>query len=221
MTIKNIKLDAKLVSYINRVGYKENPILTKLRLETAKLGSVSRMQISPDQGALMSILVRIIGVKRYLEIGVFTGYSSLAVALSMPSDGCLVLLDKNKEFSEIAKRFWKEANVHERITLKLAPALESLRKMVNDPKQELFDLIFVDADKENYSLYYEISLKLLRKGGLIVVDNVLWKGKVTDLLDRSKDTISIREFNHHVYHDKRVESCIIPIADGLTFCTKK
>jgi predicted O-methyltransferase YrrM len=170
------------------------------------------MQISPEQGQFMGLLVRLIGIRRILEIGVFTGYSSLAMALALPEDGTIVACDISEEYTRTARKYWKEAKVDTRIQLKIGPAIDTL---------EPFDLVFIDADKGNYSNYYEAGLSLLRKGGLILVDNVLWSGKVADPENQEEDTVAIREFNQKLHQDDRIDLSLLPIGDGLTFARKR
>jgi len=196
MSTKTINIDEKLYEYLLNNSLREPELLKKLREETALMPS-GLMQISPEQGQFMGLLVRLIGIRRILEIGVFTGYSSLAMALALPEDGTIVACDISEEYTRTARKYWKEANVDTRIQLKIGPANETLQELSQDDKLEPFDLVFIDADKGNYSNYYEAGLSLLRKGGLILVDNVLWSGKVADPENQEEDTVAIREFNQN------------------------
>ena len=193
MSTKTINIDEKLYEYLLNNSLREPELLKKLREETALMPS-GLMQISPEQGQFMGLLVRLIGIRRILEIGVFTGYSSLSMALAVPEDGTIVACDISEEYTRTARKYWKEANVDTRIQLKIGPAIDTLQELSQDDKLEPFDLVFIDADKGNYSNYYEAGLSLLRKGGLILVDNVLWSGKVADPDNQQEDTVAIREF---------------------------
>jgi caffeoyl-CoA O-methyltransferase len=186
--------------------------------ETAALGTVARMQIAPEQGTFLTLLVRATGARRAIEVGTFTGYSSLAIARGLPPGGLLVCCDVSDEWTEIARRYWHKAGVAERIRLELGPALQTLRGL---PTDEPFDLAFIDADKGNYLHYYEELLRLVRPGGLILADNVLWSGRVVDPEDRSDDTGAIRDFNRRLAADDRVEIVMLPLADGLTMALVK
>jgi caffeoyl-CoA O-methyltransferase len=176
------------------------------------------MQIAPEQGTLMGILARAIGAKSAVEVGVFTGYSSICVARALPADGKLLCLDVNEQWTSIARRFWDRAGVANKITLKLAPAAETLRSL---PPSHTFDFAFVDADKSSYKIYYEEILKRLRRDGLLLIDNVVWSGKVIDTEDQTDDTKAIRELNDFIAKDPRVEAVMIPVADGITIVRKK
>jgi len=169
----------------------------------------------------MALLIRLTGARRALEIGVFTGYSSICVAQALPHDGSLIACDMNKEWVGIARRYWREAGVDNKIELRLAPALETLDALVAEGREGEFDFVFIDADKQNYSRYYERALVLIRQGGLIAVDNVLWSGKVADPEVNDRETVAIREFNERLYRDERIELSVIPIGDGLTLALKK
>ncbi|ELS00966.1 putative O-methyltransferase [Xenococcus sp. PCC 7305] len=219
MANKTFGLNDSLSSYIQSVSVREPEILAKLREETATF-PMSRMQIAPEQGQFMSLLVQLLGAKKTLDIGVFTGYSSLAVALALPEDGKIVACDIDKKSTAIASRYWQEAGVSHKVDLHLAPALETLDKLIATEQTNSFDFAFIDADKRNYDNYYEKCLELLRPGGLIAIDNVLWSGRVADPNDSDKRTIAIREFNHKLHQDSRVNLSLIPIADGLTLALK-
>jgi predicted O-methyltransferase YrrM len=179
------------------------------------------MQISPEQGQFMALLVQLMGAKKTLEIGVFTGYSALAVALALPVDGKVIACDISEEYTAIAKDFWGRAGVSEKIDLRIAPALETLEKLIAEGETGSFDLAFIDADKRSYENYYERALTLLRPGGLILIDNVLWSGKVTDPTITDKQTQAIREFNQKIHQDSRISLSVMAIADGLTLALKR
>ncbi|VEP12979.1 O-methyltransferase MdmC [Hyella patelloides LEGE 07179] len=219
MTDKSLALDEALYKYFQAVSLQESTVLTKLRAETAKL-PMSIMQIAPEQGQFMALLVKLIGAKKALEIGVFTGYSALVVALALPDDGKIIACDKDERYTNMAKPYWEEAGVSHKIDLRIAPALETLAELIATGQENTFDFAFIDADKGNYSNYYEQALKLVRPGGLIAIDNVLWSGRVADPEDTDKRTIAIREFNQKLYQDKRVDISLVPIADGLTLAMK-
>ncbi len=217
---KNIGLRDEVYQYLLSVSVKEADILKKLRAETAK-HPMARMQISPDQGQFMSLLVQLLGAKKTLDIGVFTGYSSLVVALALPADGKVVACDIDETYTAIARRYWQAAGVADKIELHIAPALETLDRLIAAGEAGSFDFAFIDADKRNYSNYYEQALELIRPGGLIAIDNVLWSGRVADLQDTDKRTVAIREFNQKLYQDRRVKISMLPVADGLTLAMKQ
>ena len=180
------------------------------------------MQVSPEQGQLMGLLVQSIGAKKCLEVGVFTGYSSLVVALNLPDDGQLIACDISDEFTSIARRYWQEAGVSEKISLHIAPALETLDRLLANGESDTFDFAFIDADKNNYAAYYDRCFKLVRQGGLILVDNVLWYGRVADpAMNTDIRTQAIKQINQQIYHEDRVQISFIPIGDGLTIARKK
>ncbi len=199
---------------------REPDILRRLRAETAS-HPMAIMQIPPEQGQFLALLARLTGANRTLEVGVFTGYSSLAVALALPQDGKIVACDVSEEFTSVARRYWEEAGVAGKIDLRLGPAAETLERLIDDGNAGSFDFAFIDADKPSYWTYFEQCLTLLRPGGLIAVDNVLQEGKVADPENREPNTLSIREFNQRVRDDARVESCMLPLADGLTLARKR
>ena len=205
--------------YLLSVGVREPEVLARLRDETARLEQAN-MQIGPDQGAFMRLLVELIGARRCLEVGVFTGYSSLSVALALPPDGTLTACDVSEEWTSIARRYWTEAGVADRVDLRLAPAVETLDALLADGRAGSYDFAFIDADKANYDAYYERSLALLRTGGLLVTDNVLWSGRVADPNDRDPDTEAIRALNARIHADERVTLSMVPVADGLTLVRK-
>ncbi|MGH8373544.1 MAG: class I SAM-dependent methyltransferase [Gammaproteobacteria bacterium] len=220
MSNRTIQMTDKLYDYLLKVSLREPAILKRLRDETAKHPRHG-MQISPEQGQFMQLLVRLSGTKRCIEVGVFTGYSSLAVALALPDEGRIIACDVSEEYTAIARRYWQEAGVEKKIDLRLAPATETLDKLLNHGEAGRYDFAFIDADKVNYRNYYERILKLLRPGGFIAVDNVLWSGSVIDKKDNSEDTVAIREFNQALHADQRVELSMIPIGDGLTLARKR
>ncbi|MBN3885692.1 MAG: class I SAM-dependent methyltransferase [Nostoc sp.] len=220
MPKQSIGLDNQLYNYLLSVSLREPEILGKLRQETANHPR-SGMQISPEQGQFMSLLVQLIGAKKTLEVGVFTGYSSLSIALALPADGKIIACDVSEEFTAIARRYWQEAGVANKIDLRLAPALETLDQLLATGQAETFDFAFIDADKENYDGYYERSLQLVRPGGLIAIDNVLWSGQVADEQNQDESTQAIRALNEKLHHDERVTLSLVPIADGLTLAIKR
>lgn len=209
-----------LQHYIFEHSVRDQEILAALREETAR-EPMARMQIAPDQGQFMALLVQAIGAKRCLEIGVFTGYSALAVALALPEDGRIICCDTSEEWTAVARRYWQRAGVAHKIDLHLAPALETLDKLLAAGEAGGYDFAFIDADKENYGNYYERCLKLLRRGGLIAVDNTLWSGAVADPTDQEPSTQALRAFNDALHHDERVAISLVPIADGLTLALKR
>ncbi|MGV0104396.1 class I SAM-dependent methyltransferase [Nostoc sp. DSM 114160] len=220
MPKQSIGLDKQLYNYLLSVSLREPEILGKLRQETANHPR-SGMQISPEQGQFMSLLVQLIAAKKTLEVGVFTGYSSLSVALALPPDGKIIACDVSEEFTAIARRYWLEAGVADKIDLQLAPALETLDRLLATGQAETFDFAFIDADKENYDGYYERSLQLVRPGGLIAIDNVLWSGQVADEQNQDESTQAIRALNEKLHHDERITLSLVPIADGLTLAIKR
>ena len=210
----NLEITEKLQNYINNFSLKLNPIQKEIINYNNTLGDIKRMQLSISQCHFLHLIIKTSNVKNVLEIGTFTGLSSLSISLALPSDGKLIALDKNEETNKIAMNFFKKANQDHKIKTIIKPALESLEELKNNK----FDMVFIDADKMNYKEYYEKSLKLTNKGGLIIIDNVLWHGEVADENNIDKYTLNIREFNTHVANDKRVEQIIIPLGDGMTAC---
>ena len=206
--------------YIRRVSLREHDVLRRIREATASHPHV-RCQIAAEQGQFMALLIHLIGAKRTLEVGVFTGYSSTAVALALPDDGKIVACDMNKEWTSVARGFWREAGVEHKIDLHLAPAVETLDELLAQGQRGTFDFAFIDADKENYDGYYERALQLVRAGGLIAIDNVLWHGAVIDPERNDADTLAIRAFNEKLHADNRVWLSLIPIGDGLTLACKR
>jgi predicted O-methyltransferase YrrM len=221
MSNQSIGLSDALYQYLLANSVHEPEILFKLRQETAQHPLVN-MQISPEQGQLMGLLVQLIGAKKCLEVGVFTGYSSLVVALNLPADGQIIACDVSAEFTAIARKYWQEAGVSHKINLHIAPALATLDQLLTDGEAGTFDFAFIDADKNNYAAYYDRCLDLVRPGGLILVDNVLWYGRVADpAMNEDPRTIAIKQVNQQIYHDDRVQISLIPIGDGLTIARKK
>ena len=220
MSRSSFLLTERLAEYYAGVGVREAPLFAELRRETAKLPQAI-MQIAPEQGQLMAMLVRLIQARRCIEVGVFTGYSSLAVASALPEDGELLACDVSEEWSAIAHRYWQQAGVDRKIRLVLAPALQTLEGELAAGKAGTYDFAFIDADKTAYLDYFERCLALLRTGGLIAVDNTLWSGRVADPSVRDADTEALRAFNARVARDERVDLCLVPIADGLTLLRKR
>lgn len=220
MTGRTLALDDDLYRYLLNVSLRESPLLKRLREETAHL-SMSRWQIAPEQGQFMSLLVQLTGARRLLEIGTFTGYSAICLASAMPSDGQLICCDLPGDYNAIARRYWHEAGLLERIDLRLAPALETLTALERGGQGDSFDLIFIDADKANYPVYLEHALALVRPGGLILFDNVLWSGRVLESQPDSADTRAIQSLNRRLKNDARIDLSLLPIGDGLTLCRKR
>ncbi|WP_066378558.1 MULTISPECIES: class I SAM-dependent methyltransferase [unclassified Anabaena] len=219
MSTRTLGLDTNLYEYLLSVSLREPEILAQLRQETAQ-HPMGRMQIAPEQGQFMALLVKLLGAKKTLEIGVFTGYSALAVALALPPEGKIIACDNSEEYTAIARRYWQQAGVGDKIDLHIAPALETLDKLLAAGEAETFDFAFIDADKSNYDHYYERSLKLVRQGGLIAIDNVLWSGRVADPQTQDNRTTKIRAFNAKLLQDQRITLSLVPIGDGLTLALK-
>lgn len=220
MSRRTLNLSDDLYQYILNVGVRESELLRQLREETA-LDSMSRMQISPEQGQFLSLLVQISGARKALEIGTFTGYSSICIAQALAPQGVLTCCDVDEKWTRIAQRYWQKAEIENKITLKLQPAINTLKDLLKCGEGYSFDFIFIDADKESYMDYYELSLRLLKPAGLIVVDNVLWNGAVIDPTKNDVDTKAIRNFNTQLKNDNRVDISLVPISDGLTIIRKK
>jgi len=210
----NLKINDKLQQYIDNFSLKLNPIQQEIIDHNNTLGDIKRMQVATSQCHFLHLIIKTSNIKNVLEIGTFTGLSALSISLALPNDGKLIALDKNEETNKVALNFFKKANQDHKIETKIKPALESL----NELKNIKFDMVFIDADKMNYKEYYERSLKLVDKGGLIIIDNVLWHGEVADEDNLDKYTVNIREFNAYVSKDKRVEQIIVPLGDGMTVC---
>ena len=213
-------LNDQIYDYLQAVSLREHDTLRRLREETARMAQ-AQMQIAPEQGQLMALLVQLLGARKTLEVGVFTGYSSLAVALALPPEGRVVACDVSEEWTNIARRYWREAGVAERVDLRLAPALDTLDGLLRDGQAGTFDFAFIDADKSNYDGYYERALELVRPGGLVAIDNVLWSGRAADPNANDEDTLAIRALNRKLHGDERVAISLVPIADGLTLALKR
>ena len=211
---KNFEITEKLQKYIDNFSLNLNPIQREIIDYNNTLGNVKKMQVATSQCHFLHLIIKIANIKNVLEIGTFTGLSTLSIALALPDDGKLIALDKNKETNKVALNFLKKANQDHKIKTIIKPALESLEELKNDK----FDMVFIDADKMNYKEYYERSLRLLNKGGLIIIDNVLWHGEVVDNANDDKLTLNISEFNEYVAKDIRVEQIIVPLGDGMTVC---
>lgn len=210
----NLEISDKLQKYINDFSLKLNPVQQEILDYNNKLGDIKRMQVAISQCHFLHLIIKISGIKDVLEIGTFTGLSALSISLALPNDGKLIALDKNQETNKVALDFFKKAKQNHKIKTIIKPALQSLSEF----KDQKFDMIFIDADKMNYKKYYEKSLELIKKGGLIIIDNVLWHGEVVDEKNNDKFTINIREFNKFILEDKRVEQLIFPLGDGMTVC---
>ena len=220
MSNRTLSLDDRLYEYLLAHSLREPPSLAKLRAETASHPKVN-MQIAPEQGQFMQMLVRLTGARRAIEVGVFTGYSSLAVVLAMPPDGRLLACDISEEYTSIARRHWRAAGVGDRIELVIAPARATLDARLAAGEAGLYDFAFIDADKTGYLAYYERLIQLIRPGGLIVVDNTLWSGDVADPSNRDPDTVALREFNDVLLADKRIDLSLLPLGDGLTLARRR
>jgi caffeoyl-CoA O-methyltransferase len=210
----NLDISEKLQSYISNFSLKLNPVQLEIINYNKTLGDIKRMQIDPTQCHFLHLIIKISKIKNVLEIGTFTGLSALSISLALPEDGKLIALDKNEKTNELALKFFKKAKQDHKIKTIVKPALETLEEL----NKNEFDMIFIDADKMNYKKYYEKSLELIKKGGLIIIDNVLWHGEVADEKNNDKFTINIREFNKFVNEDNRVEQIIMPLGDGMTIC---
>lgn len=220
MSNRTLQMDDSLYAYLLDVSLRESELLVELRERTARMTEHS-MQIAPEQGQFMALLLSLMGARRCIEVGVFTGYSSLVCARALPADGYLLACDVSEEWTAVAREFWRRAGVRERIELRLAPALETLDALLQAGDSGSFDFAFIDADKANYVDYYERCLALIRPGGLIAVDNVLWSGDVARPEIDDPDTAGIRQLNHHLRADRRVDLSLVPIADGLTLARKR
>ncbi len=219
MSTNNRIVSAELSAYLEVLSREETTLLRQLRAETALLPNAV-YQINPLQGELIRLLLHLIRAEKALEIGVYTGYSSLCIALALPAQGRLIACDINAEWTARASHYWQAAGVADKVELRLAPALQTLTALLDNGEAESFDFIFIDADKESYAAYYELSLQLLRPGGLLMVDNVLWKGYVFDPTNNDPTTLAIRAFNRQLQADRRIEFSMLPIADGVTLARK-
>lgn len=220
MTNRTIAIDDRLYQYLLQHSVRDTPIMQELR-EVTRRHEWARMQIAPEQGQLMALLVELLGAKRIIEIGTFTGYSALCMASSMPADGRLICCDMSEEWTAIGIPIWERAGVRERIDLRIAPALDTLDELLGSGEAGRFDMAFVDADKTNYVNYYERCLELLRPGGLLMFDNTLWSGAVADPGNQEVDTVALRELNDLLHQDERVGISLVPIGDGLTLARKR
>ena len=220
MSSRTIPMTDRLYDYLLKVSLREPPLLAALRAETAKL-PMAGMQISPEQGQFMALLAELIGARRAIEVGTFTGYSALCVAQALPADGKLIACDISEEFTSVARRYWAKSGIADRIELRLAPALDTLKSLLAGGGAGSFDFAFIDADKTQYDAYYEAILKLLRPGGLMTIDNVLWSGAVADGRRRDADTVALRALNEKLNTDKRITLSMLPIGDGLTLARKR
>jgi predicted O-methyltransferase YrrM len=220
MSATTLAMTDAIREYLLAVSVRESPLLARLREETQRLPS-GGMQISPEQGRFMAFLVELVGVRRYLEVGVFTGYSSLAVALAMPADGRIVACDRSEEWTSVARRYWSEAGVAEKVDLRIGFALDTLDELLEGGARGTFDFVFIDADKESALEYYERGLELLRRGGLFAFDNALWAGRVADPKNDEPSTLGVRALNSRVSNDPRVSATLVPIGDGLLLATKR
>jgi predicted O-methyltransferase YrrM len=215
-----VTMTENLYRYLVDHSLRDHPVLRELREETARLPNAV-MQIGPDQGQFMALLTKLVGARRCLEVGVFTGYSSLSVALALPQDGTIVALDVSEEWTAVAQRYWKKAGVDHKIDLRLAPALNTLDTLISLQESGRFDMAFIDADKGNYLGYYERCLQLVRRGGLIVIDNTLWSGDVADPSKNEPDTVALRALNDALHHDERIDLALLPVGDGVTLARKR
>lgn len=220
MANQTIGLSDELAAYVVEVGVREPDVLARLREETAAIPQHG-MQIAPEEGAFLAMLVELTGARRCIEIGTFTGYSATAVALALPDDGQLVCCDVSQEWTSLASKYWDEAGVADKIDLRVAPAAETLDQLLADGEEETYDFAFVDADKAGYDGYYEQLLRLVRRGGLIAFDNMLWGGEVLDQDSKDEDTVALRALNTKLAGDERITLCLLPVADGVTLARRR
>ncbi|HEY7638079.1 MAG TPA: class I SAM-dependent methyltransferase [Steroidobacteraceae bacterium] len=220
MTSRRLQITDDIHRYLVEHSVREPEVLARLRAATASLPQ-AQMQIGPEQGQLMALLARLVGAQRCIEIGVFTGYSSLAVALALPEDGRILACDVSEEWTAIARRFWREAGVEHKIELKLQPATRTLEQLLAAGEAGRYDFAFIDADKPAYDTYYELLLQLLRPGGLIALDNTLWSGHVANPGDRDPNTAALRVLNDKLHRDERIDLSLLPVGDGLTLARKR
>ncbi|WLQ17201.1 O-methyltransferase [Hahella aquimaris] len=220
MSKQTLNMNDSLYQYLQVTGVRENKVLHALRDETNR-HEMARMQIAPEQGQFLTLLTKLTGARKAIEVGTFTGYSAICIAEGLPKDGKLICCDVSEEWTSIARRYWCLAGLTDRIDLRLAPAMETLNKLLDEGHARTFDFAFIDADKTNYDNYYEACLRLMRPGGLIAIDNVLWDGKVADPTERSDDTCAIRALNEKLMRDKRIDYSMVPIADGVSLARKK
>ena len=221
MSKKSWALDDQMQKYVRTHGVRESPAAAALRVRTQKLGRISAMQISPEQGALMALLAHSVGARRALEIGTFTGYSALVVAEALASGGTLVACDVSEEWTSIGKEYWQKAGVLDKIDLRIGPAQDTLTELMHSGQRRSFDFAFIDADKQNYGKYYESCLSLVRPGGLVCIDNVFWGGSVADATRKDEDVEAIRKVTQQIHADERVDAVIVPVGDGLLVTRKR
>ena len=214
-----VSIDAELVKYLQATGYRSDPVINKLVDETLALGNVSAMQIAPEQGQFLEIIVKILNANCCLEIGRFTGLSSLCIARGLPESGKLITIDNSDEFLSMAEKYWKMAKQETKIESIIGEGVDVLQSMID--RQQSFDFVFIDADKNNYPHYYELSLKLLRPNGILIIDNMLWHGDVADENKTDKQTTTIRALNKKIQTDERIDFSLLPLSDGLSFIRKK
>jgi predicted O-methyltransferase YrrM len=219
MSKRTLNLTDRLYQYLQDTSLRESVVQKSLRAATQSM-QWSQMQISPEQGQFMAFLVKLIGARKCLEIGVFTGYSALSVAQALPPDGKIIACDINQEWTDMAREYWRAANVENKIDLRIAPAVDTLQALYDQGAQSSFDFAFIDADKSHYDRYYEMTLGLLRSGGVMALDNTLWGGDVADIRVQDADTCAIRELNKKLLQDRRVDLSLLPVADGLTLLRK-
>jgi caffeoyl-CoA O-methyltransferase len=220
MANKTIGISDELAAYVVKVGTREPDILARLREETAAIPQHG-MQIAPEEGAFLALMVELIGARRCIEVGTFTGYSSTAIALALPQDGQLVCCDVSEEWTSLASKYWDEAGVADKIDLRIAPAAETLDQLLADGEEDGFDFAFIDADKAGYDGYYERLLRLVRPGGLIALDNTLWSGKVLNQDADDEDTRELQALNVKLADDERITLCLLPVADGVTLARRR
>ena len=219
MSARNGFIETHIYDYILANSLRDLDVLKRLRDETREM-PMGGMQISPDQGQFMALLVKAIGARRIVEVGTFTGYSSTVMALALPEQGRLVACDLSDEYTSVARRYWREAGGSDKVELRLGPGVETLDRMLKEGGAGGYDMAFIDADKENYDAYYERCLQLVREGGLILIDNVLWQGRPADLREEDEITVAIRTLNAKIHTDERVEASLLSIGDGLTLARK-
>lgn len=218
---KALNLTEQLLAYTVTTGVREHKVLARCREETAKMGGVSIMQIAPEQGAFMAMVAKLMNATRYIEVGTFTGYSAFAVGLALPDDGHVDALDISEEYMGRARGYWAEAGLSTKITGHVAPALKTMERLLAEGGAGRYDFAFIDADKTGYDAYYENMLKLVRPGGLVAIDNVLWSGKVADPGETSADTTALKALNAKIKADNRVDIVLLPLADGIFMCRKR
>ena len=220
MANRTINMDEKLYSYLLDMGLREPEVLARLR-EATEAEELSVMRSAPEQGQFMAMLIRLTGARRVIEVGTYTGYATLWMALALPEDGQIITCDISERWSFVARRFWEQAGVQDKVSLYLRPALQTLDELLECDEAASFDFAFIDADKENYELYYERCLQLIRAGGVVVIDNVLWGGSVIDDAKHDSATEAIRAFNRKLKEDQRIELVMLPVADGMTLALKQ